>query len=54
MDDYMDLIRDLMGDAQTDDEREVFDAPPKKKLRWCVSCGSPSREDFCDFCINEE
>lgn len=24
------------------------------KLKKCVSCGNPSKGDFCEFCLNEE
>ena len=30
-------------------EREKANTPRK-----CVSCGNPSKEDFCEFCLNEE
>ena len=23
-------------------------------LKKCVSCGNPSKEDFCEFCLKEE
>jgi len=25
-----------------------------KQLGICVSCGNISKEDFCEFCLNEE
>ena len=31
-------------------EREKANHPYRK----CVSCGGPSRGDFCEFCLNEE
>ena len=24
------------------------------QLQKCVSCGGPSKSDFCEFCLNEE
>jgi len=27
---------------------------PEEKLQKCVSCGKPSKLDFCDFCLKEE
>jgi recombinational DNA repair protein RecR len=24
------------------------------ELQKCVSCGNPSKDDFCDFCLKEE
>jgi hypothetical protein len=26
----------------------------REAINRCVSCANPSRDDFCDFCLNEE
>ena len=39
----------------TDDERKRAKEKDKaNKERKCVSCGGPSKYDWCSFCLEEE
>lgn len=34
--------------------KEFFNVYAQYRLQKCVSCGGPSKNDFCEFCLNEE
>jgi len=40
----------------TPEERQRAKEREKANTEWqkCVSCGGPSKSDFCGFCIEEE
>ena len=34
--------------------KEFFEVYNQYRWKKCVSCGGPTKNDFCGFCINEE
>ena len=55
MTDYK-LTRDKAGNVTTQYSQMLQRLNDDAKDDWqeCVSCGGPSKDDFCWFCINEE
>jgi len=37
-----------------DERKRAVERAKANNLLKCVSCGSPSRGDFCQFCLKEE
>ena len=35
------------------DRAKIMQPEPKQEQK-CVSCGGPSKDDFCEFCLKEE